>query len=860
MDNDNLFWGGSSVHGGRVRRLNARSFRECVERYIFIPVAFSMTRKEFFALPTDEQNSRKDGPYITACAFDFGGADEGHRHDDAATLIHSVIIDLDEGGTDFNESPDTIGEHLYPYSFVCWQTAKHTKAAPRLKIMVEVDPCHPSDHRKLVRYVAQKLGLPKDFAGARESRVISQPQYRPIQFKGSEFTAVIASRLDGKALSVSDIPVIDDEEELGLDRTFAADRNDDDDILHLAYLPVADLTLSQVRDALFAIDPDCSYKMWYEVFAALRHQFTDEDDARQAYDMAVEWSSGGSKFKGEADCYSKWKSFQPYAKGRAPVTVRTLFKHAMEAGWDNGRVAAQIQLTVSEWFKQCTSGDELMHEGARRIAAMPFRNDVVEEALVIAWRERIREVTNNTIDKVILRREIARQRKLEVDAKHEKRKENLPSWLQPQCYVACEDVFYNFATGVTLKPAAFDRNFEKELISKDDPPANGKAILQPSAYALNLMEIPRVDGTIYCPLHQGEDPFFEINGRRLLNTFDRIHVPVEDPDYAEQAGEMIYAHIATLVAEPEIREVLLDYLAILVQFPGRKIPWLPCIQSAEGTGKGFLGKIMAAVLGQGNVKIVSPEIIRSEWNDWMIGAQFTILEEIHFPGERREAVMNTLKPFITDPVIPINQRNTSARNEFNWTNAIAFTNFPDALHLKEWDRRWMFVRSPLQTSTQVAAVNESGHFERMEWLLTDAGAGGLRYWFRKREIAESFPMNGPAPKTTYRSAIVEGSKNIMQITIEDIIEDDEHPLVSKKVIHLARLTELVYRGAPNKDSNRIANYLTAMGYERWGGGQRILLDGARGPVWVLKSEWRDEDDPVAYLRKRMDIMEEEFEI
>ena len=500
-----------------------------------------------------------------------------------------------------------------------------------------------------------------------------------------------------------------------------------------------------------------------------------------------------------------------------------------------------------------------MHEGARRIAAMPFRNDVVEEALVLAWRKRLIELTGNAIDKAILRKEIARARKAENNAKHEARKENLPSWLQPQCYVATEDIFFNFATGVKLKPAAFDRYFEKELIPKEDVPANGKALILPAAYALNLMDIPRVDGTIYCPLYQGEDPYFEINGRRFLNTFDRIHIPVEDPEYSEKAGELLRSHIALLVAEPWIQDVVLDYLAFLVQHPGQKIPWLPCIQSAEGTGKGFLGKILASVLGQGNVKIVSPEIIRSEWNDWMLGAQFFILEEIHFPGERREAVMNTLKPFITDPVIPVNQRNTSARNEPNWGNAIAFTNFPDALHLKEWDRRWMFIRSPLQTSAQVAAVNESGHFEKMEWLLTDAGAGGLRYWLRKRAISENFPINGPAPKTAYRSAVVEGSKNSMQITIEDIIADDEEPLVSRLVVSVGRLSELIFKGS-TKESNRVTAYLTAIGYERWADGKRFNIDGTRSAIWVLKGEWPEGDCPPEYLRRRLKLMQDEFEI
>jgi hypothetical protein len=228
--------------------------------------------------------------------------------------------------------------------------------------------------------------------------------------------------------------------------------------------------------------------------------------------------------------------------------------------------------------------------------------------------------------------------------------------------------------------------------------------------------------------------------------------------------------------------------------------------------------------------------------------------------ERKEAVMNSLKQFISDETIPINQRNTSARQEPNWGNSIAFTNTPDALHLKEWDRRWMFIRSPLQTASQVAEVNNSGHFERMEWLLGDAGAGGLRYWLRKRKIADDFPVDGPAPRTTYRQSLVEESKSSMQISIEDLIADDQHPLISGPVIHMGRLIEIMSRGSnmATKEVARFQHYLTTMGYERYNG-SRHMIDGTRGIVWVHRQKWTG-DDPIEYLRKRLIMLDDNFEV
>lgn len=855
------FFGGSTVMGGQIRKLNANTFREVVERYIHIPVQFSMTRREFLAMPKNERNTRKDGPYILACAFPF---DEGHREDSTATEVNMVILDLDEGDfvKDFAESPDTLGEHLYPFAFTAWKTANHTDQAPRLKVAVGVEPCHPSNHRKFVKFIAKRLGLPSTFKGLRESLVLSQPQYRPIQFKGEDFNAVIASQPDGDLMDESLLLELDEELTEVVDgRSYAIAKTDiTDEFFGLAHLPVPGLEIDHIQDALDSIDADCDYKTWVEVAAALRHQFTEEDDARRAYEAFDTWSAKGSKYRGESDTWSKWKSFRAYAKGRAPVTVRTLYKHATEAGWVNTKVAVRIKECVVAWMSECEDADVLMQEGAKRIAAMPFKNDVVEEAIILAWRDRIAALTKNRIDKLTLKKEISKVRRHDRNAKQDQRKELLPHWLQPICYIATSDVFHNFTTNVQLKPAAFDRYFEKELMPTDgsESPPNGRPVQAPSAYALNLMDIPRVDRTIYCPLHQGEDPFFELDGRRYLNTYDRLSIPVEDPEHSKRAGELFTELFSNMIEEEWLQALVLDYLALQVQQPGKKIPWIICVQSAEGVGKGYTGKIMAQVLGVGNVKVVSPDIIRSQWNDWMIGAQFYILEEIHFPGERREAVMNCLKPFITDSTIAINQRNMSARSEPNWSNAIAFTNFQDALHLKENDRRWNLIRSPIQTEEQVAKLNQTGIFDRLAWLLTQEGAGALRYWLKKRKIADDFPINGPAPKTKYRSAIVEESKNPLQILIEDVLNDGVDPMVTWEVLHMGRLNEILGRNL--RDASRSAHYATLLGFERYANGKRFTIHGQRGTLWTHVRNWKNPMPADDYLASVMDRLSDNFAI
>ena len=828
------YWGGSTVHGGRVRKLNADDFRQCVERYVNLPVQHALTRKEFFALPVKEQDKTKDGPYLTACQFAFES--EGHRSDESATSVHLVFLDLDEGEfiKEMAEFPETISEALYPYNHAVWHTAKSKPESPRLKVMVDVAPCHPSELKRIRNFVASRLGLPSDFKGVIESGVISQPQYRPVQWKGSEFTAVIASCVTGIPIHISDLPELEPEdEELLSGRTYACDPSEGGDEFHgLAYLPVQGLALSDITDALDTIDPDVTRPMWLAVAAALRHQFTDETDAREAYEKFVDWSSRGTKYAGRKDVWCLWRSLKPYSKGRAPVTIRSLFKYAQDAGWSNTKVAAKLSQTIEEWFEETTDRDVLLQEGAKRIASLPFTNDVVEESLVNKLRKRLAAL-GESIDKTTLKKEITKVRRADKKAKAETKGDNTPGWLRPIIYVATSDLFFNIGNTVELRPAAFDRTYAKELMPKEgEVPPNGVPVMQPSAYALNILQILRVDEALYNPTQSEEEKVYQCKatGKIYLNTYDFNSVPVADPEHKDRAEKLIRQLVNCLIKEPELRELLLDYLALQCQFPGRKIPWSFMIQSGPGAGKGTLSEVMQAVMGKRNVKLISPSMMASAFNEWAVGSALGVFNEVHIPGERRDQVMNAIKPLITDPTLAISLKHRDGQCHVdNYCNYIAFTNDKAAAHLSGEDRRWCIAFSPVQTKEQAMALVTSGHFDQVRWLCTPEGASALRYYLLKRVISPDFPLTGHAPDTKYRAEVVEQSKNMLQIAIEDAIADDADPLVGPEVIHEGRLRELVCRTA--RDPSLVPRYLSLMGYERESA-KRVMVDSSLSLIHI----------------------------
>lgn len=822
------YFGGNRVSPAQVFQLSADTFHQLVERYYGIPAPIAMTRQEFLAHP--DRDKIKDGPYVCACSFKETPC---QRKDEHADALNTVILDLDDSTAvlPIFEDPQALSEAIWPWNFVLYTTAKHTPEAPRMKLVVDVEDGTPVTwHRPMVAVIVDKLGLPRSFKGNVESRTLSQPQYRPVQFQGEEFNAILASRTDGVPMAALDMPDDDGLSDSLEDRRYAYTGDVGAD-LGLLYLPLPDLTVEDVREPLYKIDPDVNYVMWRELASALRHQFRREEDAQEAFRLFEEWSSTGSKHV-EGEPYKKWISFRPDTTGgKAPITIRTLFRHAQAAGWNPKQVSDKLKQSVEEWIAACEDATELMEEGCRRIAAQPFANAIVEDHLSACLRARLKALTGNLIEKGAIKKQITAEK---VHKKSEQQKgQPRPNWLSPWIYIATANVFRNATTGVEYPPVSFDNAFSIHLMPKtdagDDEPSNGRPTILPTHYALNQLAIDRVDETLYYPLNGGTDPIVEVNGRRCLNTYNPSALLHPDPDTAEEAGALFTEHIGVVIAEPENRDLIIQFIAHNVQHPGKKIRWVPCIQSAEGVGKGTLVEILRLVMGANNVAGIEATVIRSQWNDWMCGHALVVLEEIHIPGEQREAVMNSLKRAISDDFVTINKRNTTARELPNYTNFIGFTNFIDALHLKPSDRRWGVFRSAIQTKEQVEILNQSGHFDRVA-PLRNRLAAGLRHWLLNYPIPDTFPVNGPAPRTRYREEVIRQSRNATQASLEDLIDNEDYPLIGSDLIIE---TEVHTALGTTNDPQRASHYLRMLGFSAWNGGVPVRLpSGHRTAIWT----------------------------
>ena len=844
---ETLFFGGTDRQLKTVKGLPHRSFKSLADQMFNVAIPMNLTRAEFQALPKEDRDQRKRVPYLTPACFNTTPC---HRSSEYATHCNLIFLDIDPCkdtgrflASPYVDAPWTLVEQLMPFNFAVYHTASSMPGKPRIRVVVEADSIPTQKYRSAVEYIARLIGLVEI---TKESFTYVQPMYLPTIFKGEaeqDIHPLIVQCLDGRAVTVSDIKAVGATHgtgEIGTQKHGKSPNYTSGDVLDFLRPVVDEVTLEQAAEALAHIEPDIPYPEWLEIAAAMRHQFAGAK-SEEAYEVFDEWSATGTKYAGQKDTRAKWDSLRPNPVNRVPITIRTLLHKAQEAGWDGNKTMEKCFHATRQWIAHVDrTATTLMTEGLGKIIATPMISQAGEEALLNMIVEECRKRFSVRVSATSLRKDLANMR-LEMREKNNKKKDISPPWTKGLCYVAATDQFFRQATGERFSPVALDRYYSAKLMmtpegtpmpSNSDVGAAGRPAVKPQDYLLNQVQVPKVYDYVYDPRFPS-DTFLHYSNRPYVNLYVQ-NFPEPESNNSRECGQMFLRHLRNLIEEEEYRNILMDFLAYLVQFPGKKIRWACLIQGVEGCGKTFLAEAMKAVLGTGHVRTVDNNAISSAYNDWAYGSQLITFEEIRVAGHNRHDIMNVLKPLITNEVININQRYRDSRQVDNTTNYILFTNHHDALALTKGDRRYFVLKSKLQTKEQVMDISgtHNSYFTELFNMLKNK-PGGLRHFLENWPISTEFEADGHAPRTKYMLEMLNDSTNEAWLLLKDFIEEGMHPLVSFDLISSTAAMELLdlsdeYRGKP-MNGKMMSAILRDEGYVKMG---RARVDNRTHHIWT----------------------------
>jgi hypothetical protein len=287
---------------------------------------------------------------------------------------------------------------------------------------------------------------------------------------------------------------------------------------------------------------------------------------------------------------------------------------------------------------------------------------------------------------------------------------------------------------------------------------------------------------------------------------------------AEAAVKRIVDHAHFLTSEPAEAELLLDFLAYVYQNPGKRVRWAILLFGIQGNGKSFWMAMMKGLLGQ-NAGEVAGTTVAHQFTGWAVNKLFIAIEEIRVPSESKYAVMDKLKPFISNSAVKIEKKGQDDRVVPNFASYMLFTNHDDALPLDDDDSRYCVIETLPRTK---ADIPKQDYFDALFGVL-DNHIEAVAHYFASRLIDPKFNPDGRAPETSGKRRMMQESKNGPRLVVEEAIAKFHCDVINDDLVYVGGLrvrTQDCSSGLTLPYQRTIARQLKDMGYVKYTTGSK----------------------------------------
>jgi hypothetical protein len=412
-----------------------------------------------------------------------------------------------------------------------------------------------------------------------------------------------------------------------------------------------------------------------------------------------------------------------------------------------------------------------------------------------------------------------------------------------------EDKFFSLASGELLNRTAVDARWLRELKAVL-PVTNARTgeLMAPSKWFTqpdNRAKARIADKITYWP---GAGRYFEDGGLHYVNKWvpaERVGLPVTDADVAMWLELVEYV---TRLEGPAARELLLDWMALVVGAPGLKPGWHVAMQGGQGIGKDLIAKPVRIGVGPGNYATVNAKGLNSPFNAWA-ERRLVVVNELKqtTSGTATGADQyNTLKELTenTTPDIKINQKNM---REYYARNVCAFyitSNDERAVALEADDRRFMVLMAGDAKTTPPWPKAKYRALAR--WM--DAGGAALCaewLWDRWERMPQDRrdALLDRAPMTSGKAKMIANTEDPVTTFMREAIETGTWPDLMTATDIRAALAAAARSGTGGfhhvPGDNKWGAVLRSLGGGKvYGGAPVRLKSGTSARVWAVRAPGR----------------------
>lgn len=316
-----------------------------------------------------------------------------------------------------------------------------------------------------------------------------------------------------------------------------------------------------------------------------------------------------------------------------------------------------------------------------------------------------------------------------------------------------------------------------------------------------------------------DQPFGHItehDGARWVNTYKPIPIPCHPGDVSPFLN-----HLNILLPVQSDRDIVLAYMAAVVQHKGSKFQWAPLIQGAEGNGKTLFSRCLEFAVGERYSHMPRADEIGEKFNDWLFDKIFIGVEDIYVAENKRELI-EVLKPMITNTRLAERAMQSGQVMKPLCANFLFNSNHKDAVRKTRNDRRFAVFYCAQQSEADVVRDGLTGdYFPKLYDWLRNGGYAAIHHYLATYDIpAELNPavdcggLSARAPYTSSTDEAVEASLGRVEQEVMEAI-DEQRPGFAGGWVSSTALDRLLdeRRAADKIPRNKRKDMMLQLGYD-----------------------------------------------
>jgi hypothetical protein len=270
--------------------------------------------------------------------------------------------------------------------------------------------------------------------------------------------------------------------------------------------------------------------------------------------------------------------------------------------------------------------------------------------------------------------------------------------------------------------------------------------------------------------HPGEGRLFtDVDELLYLNRYRAEAVPPLAPIHDELP---MFERLMGRIEDENYRRWLMQFFAFILRNPGVKVQSAPLLYSnKQGTGKTTLMQVVPRLLYNTKyVTVASNDLLQARFTGYLADTWFVVLDEVKGDHGKLERVSlaNKLKPWITDPLLPIERKGLEMYQVPNRLQITGTSNFEDALAIPNEDRRWGIAEMGGPSMSEKEALD-------LYAFLEGPRARGVLSWIFDRVDLAGFNPKAKPPNTLGRETMVRNSLGMWEQKIVQACANGEPP-------------------------------------------------------------------------------------